>query len=145
LKAEKDQTMGYRYQLMILEQSRAGYLDFQAKSQANVDAETVALTQRTADMLQKRALAMQEEMRMVLDNNEFLRYEVFSGSGENIRYQVAGGQVAGPNRIPASIKPTKMMNWSFDGEFWEDEIGAYRSSLQNSCPKTETAHNETER
>src|SRR6185369_17598870 len=75
----------------------------------------------------------------VLENNEFLRYEVFSGSGENIRYQVSGGQVSGTNRIPAHIKPTKMMNWNFDGEFWEDEIGSYRSSLQNNCPKNQTA------
>lgn len=146
LKDEKEATMGYRYKLMILEQSRAGYLDFQAKSQSVVDSETQILTARTAEMLQKRAEGMKEEMRLVLDNNEFLRYEVFAGSGENIRYQVSGGEVTGANRIPASIKPTKMMNWSFDGEFWEDEIGSYRSGLHNSCPKTENTalHKEEE-
>jgi len=69
----------------------------------------------------------------------FYAFEVFSGSGENIRYQVAGGQVSGANRIPAHIKPVKMMNWNFDGEFWEDEIGSYRSSLQNNCPRSQAA------
>ncbi len=137
LKLEKDRTIGYRFQLTILEQSRQGYLDFQKKSQGKLDKETVALSTKAGDILLKRAMGMKTEMNRVLENNEFLRYEVFAGSGENIRYQVAGGKVDGNvTRVPANIKPTKMMNWSFDGEFWEDEIGSYRSSLQNACPRT---------
>lgn len=136
MRLERDLTIGYRFQLAILEQSRQGYLDFQSKSQVKLDTETSGLTSRAGDILLVRAKHMQKEMERDLENNEFLRYEVFSGAGENIRYQVAGGKVEGPNRIPAHIKPTKMMNWSFDGEFWEDEIGSYRSSLQNSCPAT---------
>lgn len=139
LKLERDLTVGYRYQLAILEQSRQGYLDFQKKSQGKLDVESGTLSGRAGDLLLTHAKNMQKEMSRVLENNEFLRYEVFSGSGENIRYQVAGGQVGGDNRVPASIKPTKMMNWSFDGEFWEDEIGSYRSSLQNSCPTNQMA------
>ena len=39
----------------------------------------------------------------------------------------------------------KMMNWNFDGEFWEDEIGSYRSSLQNNCPMSHQArHNDSD-
>lgn len=137
LKLERDRTIGYRFQLSILEQSREGYLAFQKLCQGHLDKETTTLTARAGEILLKRANGMKTEMSRVLENNEFLRYEVFSGSGENIRYQVSGGNVSGEvSRIPASIKPTKMMNWSFDGEFWEDEIGSYRSSLQNACPKT---------
>lgn len=140
LKLEKDITIGHRFRLAILEVSRQGYLDFQKRSQAQLDKETVRLSARAGENLLKRAQGIKEEMARVLDNNELLRYEVFSGSGENIRYQVAGGQVAGANRVPAHIKPVKMMNWSFDGEFWEDEIGSYRSSLQNNCPRTDQAN-----
>lgn len=145
LKLEKDRTIGYRFKLAILEQSRQGYLDFQKKSQAKLDQETGSLSIAAGELLLKRANQMRSEMSRVLDNNEFLRYEVFAGSGENIRYQVAGGEVSGQvNRIPASIKPTKMMNWSFDGEFWEDEIGSYRSSLQNNCAATAQASDRQE-
>ncbi len=135
MKLERDLIMGLRYQLAILEQGRQGYLNFQNKCQNKLDIETASLGKQAGEGLLARAKEMREEMNRVLENNEFLRYEVFSGSGENIRYQVAGGEVAGANRIPAHIKPTKMMNWAFDGEFWEDEIGSYRSSLQNNCPK----------
>jgi hypothetical protein len=62
-----------------------------------------------------------------------LRYEIFSASGENIRFQVAGGKKE--NRIPANVIPkSKSLHWNFDGEYWEDEIGHYRSSLTNNCP-----------
>jgi len=133
---ERDLVISYRFQLAVLEQGRQGYLDFQKKSQSNLDREVAGLSQKTGEVLLNHVKRLQSEMSRVLDNNEFLRYEVFAGSGENIRYQVAGGEVAGANRIPASIRPAKMMNWSFDGEFWEDEIGSYRSSLQNNCPNT---------
>jgi tetratricopeptide (TPR) repeat protein len=135
LQREKELTIGYRFQLSILEQSRQGYLEFQKTGQQKLDSETASLSTKAGETLLKRATAMRTEMSRVLDNNEFLRYEVFSGSGENIRYQVAGGEVSGQvNRVPANVKPAKMLNWSFDGEFWEDEIGSYRSSLQNNCP-----------
>lgn len=137
LKLERDRTIGYRFKLAILEQSRQGYLNFQKTSQGKLDSETASLSVKAGDVLLKRANQMMSEMNRVLENNEFLRYEVFSGSGENIRYQVSGGEVSGQvNRVPAHIRPTKMMNWNFDGEFWEDEIGSYRSSLQNNCPNT---------
>jgi len=28
------------------------------------------------------------------------------------------------------VKPQKILNWEFDGEYWEDEIGSYRSTLK---------------
>ncbi|MGZ3721803.1 MAG: hypothetical protein ACXVA9_02655 [Bdellovibrionales bacterium] len=139
MKLERDYTIAYRYQLSLLEQSRQGFGGFQTSSQGRIDHESAALAAKTGELLLTHTKHMQKEMSRVLENNEFLRYEVFSGSGENIRYQVAGGQVSGANRIPAHIKPTKMMNWNFDGEFWEDEIGSYRSSLQNNCPKNQQA------
>ncbi len=138
MRVERDLVIALRYQLQVLELSRQGYLEFQGGSQKKLDSETVALSFKAGQELLDHAKRMREQMTRVLDNNELLRYEVFAGSGENIRYQVAGGEVSGPNRVPAHIKPTKMMNWAFDGEFWEDEIGSYRSSLQNNCPQSAT-------
>ncbi len=134
LQTERERTMGYRFKLALLETSRQGYLKFQKSSQAEIQKQSGILSAEAGQMLLGRAKGIQKELSRVLENNEFLRFEVFSGSGENIRYQVTGGKVGTPNRVPASIKPRKMMNWSFDGEFWEDEIGSYRSSLQNNCP-----------
>lgn len=134
---QRELTIAYRYQLALLEISRQGYLAFQSTSQNQLLVVKSDLQKDAARVLNSRLKDIQSEMGKVLGNNEFLRYEVFAGSGENIRYQVAGGAVDGSvNRVPAHVKPTKIMNWNFDGEFWEDEIGSYRSGLHNNCPAT---------
>lgn len=127
-----------RYELEVIEESQQAFVRFQRSSQTKIMEVQHKLVSNASQVLYNRFKAMKSEMTKVLDNNEFLRYEIFAGSGENIRYQVAGGQTGGENRLPASVKPQKMMNWSFDGEFWEDEIGNYRSSLKNNCPKSGT-------
>ena len=84
-------------------------------------------------VIANRIVKIRTDLARYMDNNELLRYEVFSASGENIRYQVAGGEKS--NRVPASAIPkSKSLQWDFDGEYWEDEIGHYRSSLKNNCP-----------
>lgn len=84
-------------------------------------------------VIANRLLKIRTDLSRYMDNNELLRYEVFAASGENIRFQVAGGEKS--NRIPASVIPkSKSLQWDFDGEYWEDEIGHYRSSLKNNCP-----------
>ena len=77
---------------------------------------------------------------VVLRNNDLLRYEVYANSGKNIRYRASGGKVqeetdAEAQRLPSSVVADKDYGWSFKGEFWEDEIGSFRSQLKNLCPK----------
>lgn len=131
---ERDLIVGYHFELLMLEEGRQGYRDFVKRAENRIEDEKLRLKKSAGNHLIAHMSDMKQEMAKFLDNNEFLRYEVFAGSGENIRYQVAGGDTAQPRRIPASVKPEKIMNWNFDGEFWEDEIGNYRSSLQNNCP-----------
>ncbi|OQW48427.1 MAG: hypothetical protein A4S09_04415 [Proteobacteria bacterium SG_bin7] len=90
---------------------------------------------RAEKVLVKRLKAVKEELDEIFANNELLKYEVYAGSGENIRFEVAGGEKGAATK-PKHVKDTqKNMNWNFDGEIWEDEIGNFRSSLENNCPK----------
>src|SRR5690606_8490365 len=63
---------------------------------------------------------------------------IFSGSGENIRYVSAGGEVKGTKSTRQTASKShekgKVFLWDFDGEFWADEIGNYKSSLKDNCP-----------
>jgi hypothetical protein len=112
--------------------SLAGY---KAEIIKGADVRIVDMRNHIEKLLKNRMLRMKTDLARALDNNELLRYEVFSGSGENIRYQVAGGEQG--NRVPASLVPkSKSLQWDFDGEYWEDEIGHYRSSLKNNCPSS---------
>lgn len=133
---EREFILGYKYQLALLDFSGLGYQAFRKSSETIIAEQKKTAIERLRVILAKNFEKLREQTGLVLDNNEFLRYEVFAGSGENIRYQAAGGDVKGaPARIPANIKPEKILNWSFSGEYWEDEIGSYRSSLKNLCPE----------
>lgn len=141
IRLDTDLIVAYKYLLSILEQGRQGFLKSQAKGTEHIAKFKAQKRNEASRILEARLKVMHKEMSKILENNELLRYEVFAGSGENIRYQVAGGTTnaaaEGPGkRIPAHVKPEKILNWNFDGEYWEDEIGSYRSSLQNNCPKT---------
>jgi tetratricopeptide (TPR) repeat protein len=97
------------------------------------DRRVLEIKQKLESVITNRLVKVRTNLARYMDNNELLRYEVFAASGENIRFQVAGGEKT--NRVPASAIPkSKSLQWDFDGEYWEDEIGHYRSSLKNNCP-----------
>ncbi|MCB0340722.1 MAG: hypothetical protein H6626_08875 [Pseudobdellovibrionaceae bacterium] len=123
------------FELKAYEEGRLAFAKFRTVAEKNLEKENYKIKEAAGRALVAHLRTMRSQMDKIIENNEFLRYEVYSGAGENIRYQVAGGESAGPNRVPSSIKPKKIMNWQFDGEYWEDEIGAYRSSLRNNCPQ----------
>jgi hypothetical protein len=90
-----------------------------------------------AATLKNRFEKLQTELKALLDQNEVLQYEIYSGAGEHIRYQTAGGEVSKEDRTQLKVEKNKAMKWSFKGEIWEDEIGHFRSSLKNVCPPGE--------
>lgn len=140
---ERDLILGYRYQISLYEQAGRSFVAMNERMQKRIDEERYKLREKAAKALVRNLYDMRDEMAVVLGNNEFLRYEVFAGSGENIRYQVAGGQVGEGRgqRVPASVVPKQALQWQFEGEYWEDEIGAYRSSLKNMCPQHHSNQN----
>lgn len=114
-------------------EAKIGMDEYRREVIGGADRRIAGMRGQIEHVLANRLLQMKVDLARMLDNNELLRYEVFAGSGENIRFQVAGGEIG--KRIPASVLPkSKSLHWDFDGEFWEDEIGNYRSSLKNNCP-----------
>lgn len=134
MRFERELVIALRYQHKVFDMSKEAYQPLRTKTLAQLEKVKQDLRGKVGGLLVAQLKAMKSDLQTVLENNEFLRYEVFSGSGENIRYRVAGGKTGDANRVPADVKPTKMLNWAFEGEYWEDEIGNYRSSLQNNCP-----------
>jgi hypothetical protein len=84
-------------------------------------------------ILGHQVLDLNKEITRLFDLNEIFRFEVFAGSGENVRAMVTGGS---KGRLPASVKPTvKSLSWSFSGEVWLDEAGHMKSVTENLCTK----------
>jgi hypothetical protein len=134
LEKEKVSLQDYLFEVDLYTEAKAALPEYHKDVRGAADTRIAAMHERMEKALETRLAHMKTDLARVLENNELLRYEVFAGSGENIRYQVAGGQTG--NRVPASVMPkSKSLQWDFDGEYWEDEIGHYRSSLKNNCPE----------
>lgn len=121
------------FHIDLFNEAKSDLAGYKKEMIKGADSRVVGMRTKLEKVLASRMKRMRTDLARILDNNELLRYEVFAGSGENIRYQVAGGEKG--NRVPASVIPkSKSLQWDFDGEYWEDEIGHYRSSLKNNCP-----------
>lgn len=123
------------FRLEVIKQAQSNFKSLKKSGVAQVVAKKDQMRNLAEKALVKRLKLIKEELDEIASNNELLKLEVFSGSGENIRFQAAGGQ-KGDLQKPKHVKDnSKNMNWEFDGEIWEDEIGNFRSSLENNCPK----------
>lgn len=119
----------------LFNEAKKSVVQFNKEVVEGADRRGLDIKKKLETVVANRILKIRTDLSRFMDNNELLRYEVFAASGENIRFQVAGGEKS--NRIPATVIPkSKSLQWDFDGEYWEDEIGHYRSSLKNNCPIT---------
>jgi tetratricopeptide (TPR) repeat protein len=139
LETETNNQETYAYMVELFADAKKALPTYRNDMGVAADARMGKLKVKIEKTLNTRLARLRNELGRILENNELLRYEVFAGSGENIRFQVAGGEKG--NRVPASVIPkAKSLQWVFDGEYWEDEVGHYRSSLKNNCP--DSAHHD---
>ncbi len=137
---EREMQSFYEFEKITYAQSLGDFGKFEGASKISLGKWTSRLKDLAGERLKMHLTKTEKQLAKILENNEFLRYEVYAGSGENIRYISAAGSTE-PRRMPVSAEPrdTKQ-KWSFDGEFWADEIGHYRSSLKDNCPQAVTAN-----
>jgi hypothetical protein len=112
----------------------------QANERLNTEKEKMKVV--AGEVLQKRYLKASKDLSETLEQKDVLAYEIYSGAGEHLRYQMAGGEAKERNPA-AELTPEEKRSykWKFKGEVWEDEIGHYRSGLTNVCAKEDFAKN----
>jgi len=137
-KFESDTADYYAFEIQTIEESQVGFKKFQADGLKKIDEIKQSMKSAAGKAMKTRLAKMEKKLEKLMENNEFLTYEIFSGSGENIRYISSGGNVKGTQstRETASAQAPagKVFLWDFDGEFWADEVGNYKSSLKDNCP-----------
>ncbi len=127
---------------MIISRAREGIKKVRLEAVARLDKEKESLRLKASKNLQSRYNEFVASLGNLVDQNEVLSYEIYSGAGEHIRFQMAGGEIS--DRETASLAPDEKESykWKYKGEVWEDELGHYRSSLKNVCPTDEVAQNQ---
>lgn len=134
-KDAESRLLSYRIQYHIAKKARISIKNLRTQGLARIEKEKAALRMQASKALQSRFGELLASLDKVLDQNEVLQYELYSGAGEHIRYQMAGGDVNDKERAELKVENEKSLNWKFKGEVWEDEVGHYRSSLKNVCPQ----------
>ncbi|MNK26237.1 hypothetical protein D3C87_445690 [compost metagenome] len=130
--AEK-KLLSFKIQYHIAKKARNSIKNLRQTGIARIDTEKSQLRVKASQALFNRFTDMTAGLNKVLDQNEVLQYELYSGAGEHIRYQMAGGEINDKERPELKVAKEKSLNWKFKGEIWEDEVGHYRSSLKNVC------------
>ncbi len=125
--------LSYRIQFHIAKKARTSIKNLRATGMARIEKEKTVLRAQASQALKGRFDEMLAGLDKVLDQNDVLQYELYSGAGEHIRYQMAGGEINEKERPELKVQKEKSLNWKFKGEIWEDEVGHYRSSLKNVC------------
>ncbi len=127
--------LSYKIQHFIAKKARNSIKDLRAQGLARLDKEKGDFKLKASMAIKSRFQAMQTTLKNTLDQSEVLNYELYAGAGEHIRYQLAGGEISDKDRAELKPEEGKSMKWDFKGEVWEDELGHYRSSLKNVCPR----------
>ncbi len=121
-----------------LKESLAGFQRLIPKAQGRIAGQKEEYRAEAGKVIKSHFVRMAKNLKRNLDNNELLKFEIYAGSGDNLRYQVVGEKHVGAVKGSSFDRKPSGMNWDFEGEFWEDEIGNYRSSLKNNCQETVT-------
>jgi tetratricopeptide (TPR) repeat protein len=123
----------YEFKVQTLKEGFEGFDKLQPQATERIVIQKTALKKTASDVLNKHLIKMAADLKQNLESNELLKYEIYSGSGENLRYKVAGGKIGAVGQAGVDRHPSGSQKWDFSGEFWEDEIGNYRSSIKSNC------------
>ncbi len=131
---QEKRLLSAKIQLHIAKKARTAIKDIREAGLNRLEKEKARYRDLAGLAIKKRYGQMMSRLSDTLDQSEVLKYELFSGAGDHLRYQMAGGDVNTKDRAELKVDDGKALNWEFKGEIWEDELGYYRSSLKNVCP-----------
>lgn len=132
-KSAENKLLSSRIAYHIAKKARVSTKNLREAAFARIEKEKTGLRLQASKALQHRFSELLANLDKVLDQNEVLKYELYSGAGDHLRYQMAGGDINEKERPELKVEKEKSLNWKFKGEVWEDEVGHYRSSLKNVC------------
>lgn len=137
LDQSKDQTnilMSAKIQYYIANKARTSIKKLREQALNRIEQQKGVIRVSASNALKKYFTNNVTKLSETLDQSDILQYEIYSGAGEHLRHQMAGGEVTQEERPELKVKNDQALNWEFKGEIWEDEVGHYRSSLKNVCP-----------
>ena len=99
-----------------------------------VDEQLIA--QLAGRFVRGRLLDMARLVDVLEGDKELIAFETLKGEKEMLeeRYDLSA-QLASQTLRRPNLPPAGHEYWPFDGEYWPDEIGYYRYTLKDACPR----------
>ncbi len=129
--------LSQKIQHYIAKKARTSIKDLRTQGMVRLEQEKTHFRELAGQAIKNRFGQMLTKLNQSIDQGEVLQYELYSGAGEHLRFQLAGGDVNKKEHSELKVEDGKSLNWDFRGEIWEDELGHYRSGLKNVCPPEE--------
>lgn len=129
--------MAQKIQHYIAKKARTSIKELRTQGLVRLEQEKGHFRDLAGLAVKTRFGQMLTKLNQSLDQGEVLQYELYSGAGEHLRFQLAGGDVNSKEHSELKVEDGKSLNWDFRGEIWEDELGHYRSGLKNVCAPDE--------
>lgn len=126
--------MNAKIEYHIAKKARTAIKELRANTLRRLESEKTRHREKAALAVKSRFMQMLGTLTGTIDQSDILLYELYSGAGEHIRFQMAGGEISEKSRPELKVPDNKALKWDFQGEIWQDELGHYRSSLKNVCP-----------
>ena len=139
IQAKEQQFLAVGIEHMIISRAREGVKKVRMEAVARLDKEKDVLRVKASKNLQTRFNDYVTSLGNLVDQKDVLSYEIYSGAGDHIRFQMAGGEISERDTASLASAEKESYKWKHAGEVWDDELGHYRSSLKNVCPSEEVA------
>lgn len=131
-----------KWELGLVKKSRKALRAMQSKAQESYAKLKDGYKGDADRAVHGRYEEIKKNLAHVLDQSEILRYELFAGASHHLRKEAgataepessAAAAAGVPGKAGAKKAAADRVRWEFKGEIWEDELGHFRSSLQNVC------------
>lgn len=99
-----------------------------------------ALVARAGALVKARVAEAEKRLHHYSDQAEVLRFESTKAEKELLESGLDQRKILASEKLFRPAIPSPSWDyWHFQGEFWTDELGSYRFTLANGCPKHEVA------
>lgn len=92
------------------------------------EAEAGRLARERLDRLVRELNLLARDMRKI-------RIEILNAKAGQKAAELQGQEITASNKEEAIVIDDEHFMWSFNGEYWKDELGFYRYRISSKCPK----------
>jgi tetratricopeptide (TPR) repeat protein len=103
--------------------------------QEHLDVQKSLAADAAGTLARDRLGRLEKELTALKSDASAVKIETLRSRVGNKRKELLGGEVSAGNKEEPIVVDDEHHSWSFNGEYWKDELGYYRYRIAAKCPK----------